>query len=227
MTRRMKATDLRRLPEVHTRRRLGLEKKLNAAELGIGELLGWLKGQAVYGRTHLEIAKGLAAAQAETARVAPTFFDLTLEAHLQAAQMYVAKLYDKQADAVTVKTLLDRTERLAATFPSAKPERVREIVQIALSTIAELEPKLDAVQIRRNEYLAHLDPGTIRNIDSMNRRAALTIADLDFILVETTNILNLFSQAFDGTLSTPMLTGFDDYKNVLKLVWRVEAGGTP
>lgn len=188
---------------------------VNAAELGIGEMLGWLKGMAVYGKTHLEIAKGLTAAQAETARVAPMFFELTLEAHLQAAQMYLAKLYDKQRKA-TVEGLVKRAGRSEAAFRSAKPERVREIVQIVGSLIDKLKPKLKAVEIRRNEYLAHLDPGTIRDLDSMNSRAALTISDLDCAFMETTNILNQFSQALDGTLLIPMLPGSDDYKNVLK-----------
>jgi hypothetical protein len=190
---------------------------MNAAELEISEMLGWLKGAAVYGMGHLEIAKGLIAAQAgETAGVAPTFFKLTLDAHLQAAQMYIAKLYDKQRHAVTVKAVVKRAERSEADFPSAKPERVRQIVQIAHSAIAGIEKTLDSLEIRRNEYLAHLAPETIRDLESMNCRAALTIGDLDFVFVETTNILNLFSQAFDGTLSIPRLPGWDDYKNVLK-----------
>ena len=192
--------------------------KPGASELGIGEMLNSLKGQAVDGRTHLEIARGLLAAGAEIARVAPIFFELTLDAHLHMAQMYLAKLYDKQREAVTVEALVKRADQSAAAFPSAKPERIREIVQIARSLIDELRPKLKAIEIRRNEYLAHLDPGTIRDLGSMNRRAGLTISDLDSALVETTNILNLFSQALDGTVSIPMLYGSEDYKNVLKLV---------
>lgn len=131
--------------------------------------------------------------------------------------MYAAKLYDKQREAVTVKMLVERAGRSEGGFPSAKPEKVREIVQNARATIAELKPKLDAVEIRRNEYLAHLAPGTIHDVGSMIDRAKLTISDLDFALLETTNILNLLSQALDRTLSIPMLPGSDDYKNALKL----------
>lgn len=191
---------------------------MNAADLGIREMLAWLKGEAAYGRTHLEIAKGLVAAEAETARVAPTFFSLTLDAHVQAAQMYVAKLYDKKREAVTVKMLVERAGRSEGAFPSAKPERVREIVQDARAAIAQLKPKLKAVEIRRNEYLAHLAPATICDIGSMNDRAKLAISDLDFALLETTNILNQFSQALDTTLSSPILFGSDDYEKVLNLL---------
>jgi hypothetical protein len=55
----------------------------------------------------------------------------------------------------------------------------------------------------------------------MHARAALTIADLDDVLVETTNILNIFSQLLDGTLSVPMLPGSDDYQVILELAAKV------
>jgi hypothetical protein len=84
---------------------------------------------------------------------------------------------------VTVELFVGKAAKSEARFSCAKPRDVRGAVAIARSMITNLEPSLEALQIRRNEYLAHLEPMTIIDIASMPTRAALTIADLDFVLV--------------------------------------------
>jgi AbiU2 len=189
----------------------------NNTALRIEEMLTALKSLAIYGKTHLDIAKGLIVAKLDTGSIAPRFFEMTLDAHLQAAQMYAAKLYDKNSESVTVELLVRKADRSEARFSCAKPQDVRGAVEIARLMITNLKPILAAVQIRRNEYLAHLDPRTVIDIASMHARAALTIADLDRVLEDTMTILNLFSQLLNGTLSIPVLPGGDDYKVILKL----------
>jgi hypothetical protein len=190
---------------------------MNSTDLRIESMLTALKAQGIFGRTHLYIAKGLIAAKSTVLTIAPKFFEMTLDAHLQAVQIYAAKLYDKNSKSVTVELFVRKAARSEAHFLCAKPSDVRGAVEIARLMITNLKPSLEALQIRRNEYLAHVDPMTVIDIASMHVRAALTIADLDSVLVETTNILNLFSQLLDGTLSVPMLQGADDYEVILKL----------
>jgi hypothetical protein len=190
---------------------------VNTTDLTIEDMLAALKAQAIHGRMHLDIAKGLIAAKSDIASIAPIFFEMTLEAHLQAAQMYSAKLHDKKSKPVKVDSLVRKAARSEASFPFAAPQEVRRTIEIACQMVDDLKPHLEAVQTRRNEYLAHLAPSTVIDIASLNARAALTIDDLDFVLVQTTNILNLFSQMLDGTVSIPTLPGNDDYKVILKL----------
>jgi hypothetical protein len=189
----------------------------NKTDLGIEEMLAALRSQAMYGRTHLYIAKGLMREKADTEKLTPTFFGLTLDAHLQTAQMYAAKLYDKPSESVTVRSLLKKADMSAGRFPCATPQEVRNKVAIARLMMSTLEPIVEAIQIRRNEYLAHLAPQTVIDLGDLYVRSALTVDGLDEVLVETTNILNLFSQMLDGTLSASMLQGSEDYNVVLKL----------
>ena len=103
-------------------------------------------------------------------------------------------------------------------FPNATPQEAREKVSTARLLISQLGPVVEAVQIRRNEYLAHLDPRTVFDLSSMYERSKLTVKDLDDVLVQSTNVLNLFSQMIDRTISVPTLPGSGDCGAVLKLV---------
>jgi hypothetical protein len=190
---------------------------MDSTNLKIEKMLAALKAQAIYGRTHLYIARGLVASKPSIGDIAPRFFEMTLDAHLQAAQLYAAKLYDKQSKSVKVLSFIEKAARSEAKFPLATPSEVRQTVEIAIQMMSNLEPTLDAVQIRRNEYLAHLAPTTVIDIASMHDRAALTISDLDFVFVETTNILNMFSQMIDGAISVPTLPDSDDFEVVLRV----------
>lgn len=174
--------------------------------------------EVVYGRTHLQIAKAIRAADPVVIHTAKTFFGLSHYAHLDAAQMYAAKLHDKTRDAITVRTALDEAERLAGTFPNVSSEQVRTVVAASRAMLKEFEKILAAIEGRRNEYLAHLDAKTISDPTSLNTRAALTIDQLDQLFVETGNILNDISQLHHGTFSVLELLDSQDYENVFNLI---------
>lgn len=175
--------------------------------------------EVIVGRTHLGIAKRLREADPAVIPAAQTFFTLTHNAHLDAAQMYAAKLYDKTRNAITISTVLDKAERVAGTFPhKTPPQNVRSIVAAARRRIQEFEKTLDVIENRRNEYLAHLHVNAIIDREGIFNRAELTFDDLDELFVETVNILNDISQMYNGTLAVPALPNADDCENIFRMI---------
>jgi len=91
-------------------------------------ILAALMNEVVFGRTHLKIARAIRAADPVVVHAAQTFFGLTQDAHLEAAQMYAAKLYDKTQRSVTVKSVLAEANRLAGSFFHCSAEEVRTVM---------------------------------------------------------------------------------------------------
>jgi hypothetical protein len=190
----------------------------NSERPSLEKILNGLKAEVIWGRTHLRMAKAIRAADPVVIHTAQTFFGMTHDAHLFAAQMYAAKLHDKTRGALTIRSALAEAERVAGTFSSASPEQVRVIVGAAEVQLAEFERTLSALEDRRNEYLAHLDQKTIVDPTALNSKAALTIDELDHLFVETGNILNDLSQVRDGTFSPLDLLDSDDYTTAFRLI---------
>jgi hypothetical protein len=182
------------------------------------QMMSSLITEVIWGRTHLKIAKAIRSADPAVIHTAQTFFGLTHDAHLDAAQMYAVKLHDRTREAVTVKSVLAEAERVAGTFSNGSAEEVRKVVAAAKAQLVGLDHTLSALEARRNEYLAHVDRNTILDPTSLNSRAALTINDLDDLLVETGNILNDISQLYDASLSVLELTDSEDYTTAFRLI---------
>jgi hypothetical protein len=168
------------------------------SKLELEHILKALMTQIVFARAHLKIARVLGDADPVVIATAPTFFGLTRDAHLQAAQMYTAKLHDKNRDSVTLRTALQTAERVAGTFEYASASEVRASIASLESQITHLETTLMAIQKRRNEYLAYVAERTIIDPASLNAEAPLTLDDLDHVLVETGDMINEISQLFRG-----------------------------
>ena len=190
----------------------------NNPQISMERLLTILMTEVIFARTHLGIAKGIRAADPAVVHTARTFFGLTHDAHLNAALMYAAKLHDKTRGTISVKSAIDKAEQVAGTFIHATAERVRQITALAKDQLSELEKTLLAVESRRNEYLAHLDPRTILDPTGIDTRAALTIDELDQLLVETGNILNDISQFYHGVFSGLELIDARDYETPWRLI---------
>jgi hypothetical protein len=82
----------------------------HTAKLTVQQILESLKSEVVAGKVHLRISRGLQKADPVVLHTGEAFFGFTLTAHLEAAQMYAAKLYDKTKGAITVASLLKRFE---------------------------------------------------------------------------------------------------------------------
>src|SRR5258708_5294703 len=190
----------------------------NGERPSLEQILNVLKAEVIWGRTHLRIAKAIRAADPVVIHTARTFFAMTHEAHLFAAQMYAAKLHDRTRGATTIRSALTEAERVAGTFPNASAQEVRLIVGAAKAQLVEFEKILAALEDRRNEYLSHVGTETILDPTALNSKAALTIDELDHLLLETGNILNDISQGRDGTFSTLALLDSDDYATAFRLI---------
>jgi hypothetical protein len=141
------------------------------------QILDALKNQVLVGKSYLDLAKGLLQADPAVLQIAPTFFGLTANGSLELAQMTVARLYDTTSGAVTVQVMLLRAAREVGSFQRNQQD-VNSAISKAQKVVTGLEPVLDAIRQRRNEWLAHLDPRTVANPKALSAKAKLTMPDL-------------------------------------------------
>jgi hypothetical protein len=190
--------------------------------------------QILIGKTYLEIAKGLQAAESVVFGVAPTFFGLTIEGAHELAQMAIARLYDRDPRTVTVNSML----RLAAcaacsppgtaktrqtnTFERGTRQEVNEAISKCKQEVTALAPVLKSIRLRRNQWFAHLDESTVRDPAALNAAARLTIKDLDRAFADTENILRRLERLYDGTVGPIRFSGGDDYRTLLEYLHRYQ-----
>jgi len=182
------------------------------------QILDTLRKQVLVGKGYLNLANGLLQADPVIVQTAPTFFGLTTDGSLELAQMTIARLYDKTSGAVTVPTMLTQASRNGSLFHRGDQQQVRATVKKARQVVLELEPVLDAIRQRRNEWLAHLDPRTVANPKVLSAEAKLTIADLGRAFKETEGILVELSSLYEGTIGDLHFIGGDDYKTALNWI---------
>ena len=188
------------------------------AALQLQQIVNSLISEVVFGRTHLKLAKAIRTADPAVVHTARTFFGLTHDAHINAALMYAAKLHDKSHGTITIRSALDAAQRVAGTFVHATAENVRKILSLAEAQLSQFERTLSAIEARRNQYLAHLDPKMVLDPTEIDAQATITIDELDSLFVETGNILNDISQTHHGVFSGLELIDADDYENALRLI---------
>ena len=122
----------------------------------VKQLLNGLMREILIGNTHLAIANGLRDADPVVLDTAGVFFGLTFTAHLEAAQMYAAKLFDRHRDAETIHTLLRTAEQNTRLFTNGSPQEVLMAVRAAKQRVIALDRIMKPLRTRRNKVLAHL-----------------------------------------------------------------------
>lgn len=182
------------------------------------QILVALEKQVLVGRTYLDTARGLLKADPVLLQASPTFFGLTIDGSLELSQMAVARLYDVTKGTMTVPKLLRRAEMEAGSFQRGTPQEVRQTIADSDKAVAELEPVLAAIRDRRNAWLAHLDPQTIRDPQALEARAKVTMPDLEKLFKETEHILLAMSSLYDGTSGELKYIGWDDYEVALNWI---------
>ena len=186
------------------------------------QVLDALKRQVLFGRTYLELAKGLRQADPVILGVAPTFFGMTLDGSLEWAQMAIARMYDEAAGAVTVPNMLDLAVYEVGSFQRGSPEEINNVIAKAKSTVTGLQPMLDAIKHRRDEWLAHLDQRTVRDPTALTAKAALDVPDLERAFKETEEIVLEFSSWYEGVIGDLRFIGEDDYETALDWIRRAK-----
>ena len=167
------------------------------------------------GKAYFNVARGLLKADPYLLQTAPTFFGLTINGSLELAQMAVARLYDKTKGAVTIRTMLRDAAEQLSTFQNATPKEAEEAILKAALRVVAIQPILEAIRTRRNEWLAHLDPDIVANPTALAARAKLTMPDLEKAFSETEKTLvELFSR-HQGVFGELEFIGGDDYETAL------------
>jgi len=182
------------------------------------QLLNALMTEVLLGNTHLSIANGLREADPVVLDTAGVFFGLTLTAHLEAAQMYAAKLFDTHRGAETIDTLLAAAGRNTHLFANGTPQEVRAAARSAKHRVRGLDPVMKAVRVRRNKMLAHLDPETVCDPVKLLRDTKLTLDDLSKVFGVSGEIVNEISRLYMDATHLMRFPKHDDYKHALKLV---------
>jgi hypothetical protein len=191
-------------------------------KLTFEQVLRAVERQILFGKTYLGIAKGLLAAEPVVFGAAPTFFGLTSDGSLELAQMAIARLYDRTRGTVTVPSMLVEAKHRIKSFQKGDPQQVIAEIAKSETAVLNLKPVLTTIRDRRNKWLAHLDPETVRDPQALSIKAKLTIADLERAFEETEKILSGLERLFDGTVGPIRFVGGDDYRGLLERVrWSV------
>ena len=179
------------------------------------QILEALKRQVLFGRSYLNVAKGLLAADPVILQTAPTFFGLTIDGSIELAQMAIARMYDVTRGSVTIPRMLDRASEEAASFQHADERSVKAQIAKWKAVIVAVESVLESIRHRRNEWLAHLDPRTVANPAYLSAKAQLTIPDLERAFRETEKIVLDMSLLYEGVFGELRFIGDDDYEVAL------------
>jgi hypothetical protein len=174
-----------------------------------------LRRQVLVGKSYLNVARGLLQADPYLLQIAPTFFGLTIDGSLELAQMAVARLFNKTKGAVTIRTMLRDAAEQLSTFQNATPEEAEDVILKSTQRVIVIQPILDAIRRRRNEWLAHLDPRTVANPATLAARARLTMPDLEKAFSETEGIVVEVLARHQGVIGELEFIGGDDYKTAL------------
>jgi hypothetical protein len=183
-----------------------------AAREQFEELLYRLKEMIVLGEVHLAIAHGIIGytlPNPEIQQIAPTFWRMTLTAHIDVAHLLAYKVFDTDRNATSLKRLLEMAEK-QETFQCVTPKRVREIVAAARAKIENLD-RLKVVRDWRNNILAH--NSFIRH--QMGRQAS----DVSQVLSATGNIVDEVSLVFRGSPVVAMeYVRADDHRKLFDFI---------
>jgi hypothetical protein len=161
----------------------------------------------------------------------PVFWNLTVNAHLHAAQIALARAYDKAPDGLNLKMLLQRLyESKTKTWrPRAggyKLPTKREFEKDKLSVTwwpkvptkglrARRNRLVEKLVWNRNKLLAHSE-WRVAISGRIPKRYQLTYGDYDRLLAHAVALLNKYGTVFLGTSYSTQMAGADDFKLVLK-----------
>jgi hypothetical protein len=179
--------------------------------------LAWLMTEVMYGRAHSTITVGLRRADRVVLDTAPNFFDLTRDAHAEAAQLCAVRIFDRSSG-VSIHTLMSSALNEAGTFKHGTAAEVRKLVAEAKALCTELEPIVSALRTRRNETIAHADTRPIIDPEGYVQAGRLSYRELRRLFEQTGLVLNKFSLLYRGVPVVLDLKDVKDYEEALDLI---------
>jgi AbiU2 len=192
--------------------------------LDIGKALYELFNEVIIGTAYLSMAKSLAAASKThpiITRVSPHFFGMTINAHLESAQLYGAKLFDEHDDCASIPWLLKQAKNRPNEFKNRPCSQLDSAIRESEQVCAAKASVLMALKHRRDRWLAHLDRKTIRDPVQFSQDARLTYPELEDLFDAATHVLNLMAD-LHGVPG--FLIGGDDYDDFSRTLELIEKG---
>jgi hypothetical protein len=166
---------------------------------------------------HLTIGRGVGrmiTEEPEISHAGPTFWALTIYAHLDTAQLLAFKLYDKRPETITVERLLSLAEANPQIFIHRTAPQVTAIIDTARAQLAILESPLKQIYAKRNRIIAHLEQTTVHDPAKVEAATRVTFSDLNEVFFFAEGILNELAGAFRDTSASFDLIGGTDYETV-------------
>jgi len=194
-------------------------KKTQEREMTFSETLIWLLTDLQYARASFVISCDLPRAHPAVIATAPFFFQLTANRHADAVNLHATKLYDSSRR-LSIPGLLSLASKQAGTFNHASASEVRKEVAIARRIVVRFAPLLRALNLRRNQSIAHMDPTTIVNPDQYIKDGFVRTGDLADLLEQTGLILNRLSMLYRGVSLALDIANAGDYRRALDLMSR-------
>jgi hypothetical protein len=166
---------------------------------------------------HLTIGRGVGrmiTEEPEISHAGPTFWALTIYAHLDAAQLLAFKLFDKRPETITVARLLSLAEANPQIFVRRNLDQVNAIIETARKQLAMLEAPLKLIHAKRNRVIAHLEQTAVHDPAKVEAATCVTFSDLNEVFFFAEGILNELASAFRDTTASFDLIGGTDYEVV-------------
>jgi hypothetical protein len=118
------------------------------------QMLDALMRHVLVGKSYLELAKGLLAADPAVLNTAPAFFGLTADGSLELAQMAIARIYDRTRGTVTARRFLHEAAGQLAAFQRATPKEASDAILNFAHAVIALQPLkwlLDQQELNRTD----------------------------------------------------------------------------
>jgi len=181
-----------------------------------------VQNQVIIGNAHLSLwkrlGKRISGLNNIVANTAPTFLGMTLDAHLCAAFLYAARVFDTHHDALTIHTILRKAGHEMGTLSPKTQKVVRGNLSSAKTKLLALQAIVDSVRTRRDKVLAHLDLKVITHPDEVTRESQISVKELENLFRAAWEILNEISGSFWEITSILDLVDIDDYERPMSLI---------
>lgn len=176
----------------------------------------WLRRELNNSNHHFAILKHLRNLKRnylEEFNIAPTFFGLTMHAHLLETIMRLSRLLDNRTDSISMFGFLNFVEQNRSIFSKKAFSRrmydnyddfVRSYAKLPSRKIAQDRRKLERIPIEnlktwRNKAAAHMDKRLFLQDIDISEKYPLRIKQVDRIIDTLDKMLNDYSLAFKAT----------------------------
>jgi hypothetical protein len=193
-----------------------LKKKSNqSAKANFLQMATWIGTELMSGRAHTEIMRGLLRTDISVRRIAPKFFEMTIDAHAETSMQVINRIFDRRLDCITIPVLLNVAVAQSDTFRKGSRQQVLLLVSDCNSQIKAIEAPLEALRLRRNETGAHAAHRPLVDPESYIREGTVTHRDIDAVFDVTDKILTSLLKLYGATPPAWRLPRERDFEGLL------------